>query len=107
MEQKVYDLSQKLGTTQGQVNTLFQILKDMKDSVKEMAGDIKSIQQDIHKIVTIEEKLEVIKGLKSELKEIKEEVDELSKWKWVIAGGIVILSIFSPQINLVIQRLWH
>ena len=97
MEQKVYDLSQKLGATQGQVNTLFTIMQDIKDAVKEMAGDIKSIQKDIHKIVEIEDKIK-------EIGTLRKDVDKLREWKWTVTGGVILLSIIVPY---VIEKLWH
>ena len=100
-EQKIYDLSQKLGVTQGQVNTLFELMSDIKDAVKSMAGDIKTIQQDIHRIANVEKELEKIEKLAKEVK-------ELQITKWVLAGGLIVLSALTPGgLGDLLQKLWH
>ena len=100
VEQKVYDLSQKLGATQGQVNTLFSIMGDIKDSVKEMASDIKCIQSDVHRIVDIEKEMKRVETL-------EEAIKELQIWKWTITGMVVLLGFLVPIGVELMDKLWH
>jgi chromosome segregation ATPase len=100
IEQKIYDLSQKLGVTQGQVNTLFEVMSDIKDSVKSMASDIKTIQQDIHRLAGVEKEL-------VRLEQLSKEVKELQVAKWVLTGALVMLSLFHDNLGGIVSKLWH
>jgi phage-related protein len=96
MEARVYNLSEKLGVTQGQVNTIFSVLKDLKDSLSNMSGDLKSIRSDIHGLVA---ELNSVKSFEARIQKLSDKTRELEKWRNIQLGAIAILI---PAIDYVI-----
>lgn len=89
LDNKIYDLSEKLSVTQGQVNTLFSLLEEVKKAITSMASDIRSIREEVHKFTPLTTTIEDINGVKDEIKELR-------GWKDKMLGAMIIISLLMP-----------
>jgi len=88
LEDRVYNLSEKLGATQGQVNSLFTLLTDLKESMSSIAVDIKGIKGELHSINDLRPR---ILALEEECKIAKKKLEENVLWRTWIAGAAAVL----------------
>lgn len=92
-EEKLYGLSDKLAVTQGQVNTLFAVLEDVKKSMESIADDIKAIRNDLHGLSVT--RLQITTA-ESNIKELLTTTNDLKMWKQYLTGAIAVSYILIP-----------
>lgn len=101
LEEKFYGLSDKLAVTQGQVNTLFAVLEDLKKSMESIASDIKAIRNDLHGLSIT--RLQ-INTAETNIKELQTVTTDLNLWKQYITGAVGVSYILIPFIVEMILR---
>jgi len=85
IEERVYHLSGRLGVTQGQVNTLFTVLEDLKASMQSIASDLKVIRKDVHDSADAKTK---ITALEENVSTVNTKFKELDDWKTEMKGQV-------------------
>lgn len=104
--QKMDQVIEKLVTQQERYAT--QIYKEMEQKRMEKNAEIKDIHDRIDTVIdkvqiTELRIMEEIKELRSEItnhnKSEKESLDKLNQYKWMVAGGIIVLSWLISHIN--------
>ena len=82
IESRIYQLSDRLGSTQGQVTTLFTLQKDLKESMQSIAGDIGDIKKDVHAMVDARQRIDLL----------ERQSQEFLKWKAMVMGGFAVVT---------------